>query len=313
VHRLTLVLVVALLAVGCSSGDDGSATATTATTGNAAAPTSIGRRCPVFAGPGEPVVGAVTVDGERRVYRVDVPPGYDGTEDVALVLNWHGNGSSAEQQAAYSGLADVADALVVTPEGTGDPRHFSLVPGPQNPDLRFARAIVEQVDEQFCLDPDLVFSTGISNGSGLTAELACQAPDVVAAVALVAATVGPLGCEASTRMPVLAFHGTDDVVVPYDGGPLGGTGLVLPSAQEGIRRWAGQNRCDPEPTVERIEPDVVHWTFEGCEADVEAYWVEGGGHVWPGAEERAHLGRTTSTIDASELISEWFEDHPREG
>ena len=307
-HRLTLAralaLAVVLLAVACS--DDGETTSA-----NGSAPATTDRVCAAFAGPGPPVVGTVPVAGEVRTYEVAVPASYDGTEPAALILNWHGSGSSAEQQAAYSGLADVADALVVTPQGTGEPRHFSLIPGPSNPDLGFARAIVEQMGNQYCVDPDRVFSTGISNGSGLTAELACQAPDVFAAVALVAATVGPLACEASTRMPVLAFHGTSDRVVPYEGGPLGGTGLLLPSAEQGIRRWAAQDRCRPEPVVERIEPDVVHWTFEGCEADVEAYWIEGGGHVWPGAEERAHLGRTTSTIDASELIASWFAEHGR--
>ena len=307
-HRLSAAgLALLLLAAGCS--DDGP-TAEPAPTSTAGA--SIGRSCPAFTGPGEQTHGAVTLDGEVRQYLVDVPPSYDGSEDAALILNWHGNNSNAEQQRQYTGLAEVADAVVVTPQGTGDPQHFSLVPGPDNPDIRFARAIVEQVSEQFCIDADRVFSTGISNGSGLSAEIACAAPDVFAAVALVAATIGPLGCDDSTRMPVLAFHGTADPIVPFDGGRLRGTGLPLPSAQEGVGRWAEQNGCDPEPTEERIGDDVTHGTFSGCEADVEYYWVDGGGHVWPGADRVPVLGENTETISASALISEWFEDHPRE-
>jgi polyhydroxybutyrate depolymerase len=327
VHRLTLALLaVGLLAAACSADDSStddaldvnSTTAPPPTSEPTSAPsTTAAPGCPPFTDPDGPIAATVTVAGERRSFIVDVPPAYDGSSDVALILNFHGNGSNADQQRLYTQLVAVTDAIVVAPEGTGDPQHFSLVPGPQNPDIAFARAIVDAVSGDFCVDPDRVFSTGISNGSGLSAEIACAAPDVFAAVALVAATIGPLGCDPSTRIPVLAFHGTADAVVPFTGGPLGGgqnVGLVLPSAQEGIGRWAEQNGCDPEPTEERFGNDVVHGTFSGCDADVEYHWVEGGGHVWPGATDQGRaglLGANTQTIDASELISEWFEDHPR--
>jgi polyhydroxybutyrate depolymerase len=308
VHRLTAGLLALALLAGCSSDDVAPEDADTA-------PTPVTSPCPPVstADPGVPNVSRVQVDGETRSYRIQLPRSYDEAQPSALILNWHGNSSNAVQQQRYTGLGQVADAVVVAPQGTGDPRHFSLVPGPENPDIGFARAILEQVSGRLCIDPNRIFSTGISNGSGLSSEIACQAPEVFAAVALVAATIGPLGCDADVRIPILAFHGTADPVVPYEGGRIATNGIQVPSAEEGIRRWAEQNRCDPEPTVEQIGDDVVHWTFESCEADVEAYWIQGGGHVWPGAVERPVLGSNTETIDASALISEWFEDHPRAG
>jgi polyhydroxybutyrate depolymerase len=52
----------------------------------------------------------------------------------------------------------------------------------------------------------------------------------------------------------------------------------------------------------------VH-TYEGCSADVVFYRIDGGGHSWPGASADVPLGSTTRTIDANELIVDFFEAH----
>ena len=137
---------------------------------------------------------------------------------------------------------------------------------------------------------------------------------------MVAATVGPLGCEPSTQMPVLAFHGTADRIVPYDGGGVrsdgAADGVRIAGAEEQIARWADQDGCEPQPTEEPVADDVVHWTYTGCDAEVEFYRVEGAGHVWPGAFTNAALeavlGPNTSTVNATEVIAAWFQDHARD-
>ena len=45
-----------------------------------------------------------------RTYRLFIPPGYDGRQRLPLVLNLHGSGDSAENQAAYTGLESLAAA-----------------------------------------------------------------------------------------------------------------------------------------------------------------------------------------------------------
>jgi len=324
-----VLLLAGLVLAGC--GDDGSERGA-ASGGTFPSTTSAGSTAPTTAAPGpgctdepgRPGTSRQTLpdQGERRPFILDVPESYDplATGPAALIVNLHGFGSGAEQQRLYSRLQEATDAVVVTPQGLGDRPRWSLVPGPDNPDVRFVRHLVTRVSREYCIDPDRIHATGISNGSALSAELACAAPDLFASVALVAATVPPLGCDPATRVPVLAFHGSADPVVPYEGGPIASigfaNGLRVPPAEEAITRWAVQDGCDPEPTVQP-GADVTHWRFEGCDADVELYRVEGAGHVWPGAvstpalDER--LGPNTTTIDASALISEWFADHPQEG
>jgi polyhydroxybutyrate depolymerase len=44
---------------------------------------------------------------------------------------------------------------------------------------------------------------------------------------------------------------------------------------------------------------------------VVLYVIEGGGHTWPGALDRPGLGRITQSVNATELIWRFFEEHPR--
>jgi polyhydroxybutyrate depolymerase len=308
--------VLILAACGDDSSDESSAGEAPATTTSAGPATTTAALCAGHPDP-TPREQALESEGEQRTYLVDVPPSYTGEEPATLILNFHGFGSSAQQQAAYSDLADSTDAIVVAPDGLGAPEGWSLLPGPANPDIAFALDLVAAVSRDYCVDPERIHATGISNGSALSAEIACAAPQVFASVALVAATVPPVLCDPATRVPVLAFHGTADRVVPYAGGEVASVGLAngitVPPAEEAMQRWAEQNGC-PGPPHETPGSDVTSLRWDGCEADVELYRVEGAGHVWPGAssdaELESRLGPNTDTINASAVISEWFEDHP---
>src|SRR5262249_28723666 len=72
--------------------------------------------------PGDPL-RALPFGGLVRTYRVHVPPSYDGSVPVPLVVDIHGLGSNAEQQEAISGMRAESDAhgfLVVYPGGAND-------------------------------------------------------------------------------------------------------------------------------------------------------------------------------------------------
>ena len=70
-----------------------------------------------------------------------------------------------------------------------------------------------------CIDPVRVFATGISNGAMFSTVLACALPGRFAAIAPVSGVNATAACRAGTpRVSVLAFHGTADPIVPYQGG-----------------------------------------------------------------------------------------------
>src|SRR5271166_6747442 len=64
----------------------------------------------------------ITVGKQERVYLVHVPPKYDVTKPVPMVLVFHGGASNAEQMVRFCGLnekADEAGFLAVYPSGSG--------------------------------------------------------------------------------------------------------------------------------------------------------------------------------------------------
>lgn len=77
------------------------------------------------------MVRTLTSGGIERSYRLHMPSGRD-LGAPALVLNWHGLGSNAQGQEAYSGLVPLSDRegfVLVSPDGTGSPRGFAVFPG----------------------------------------------------------------------------------------------------------------------------------------------------------------------------------------
>ena len=60
--------------------------------------------------------------------------------------------------------------------------------------------------------------------------------------------------------------------------------------------------CDGNAIEERVSGEVIRYHWRGCEAPVEWYLVEGGGHTWPGARSLQGYGHTTREISASKLI-----------
>jgi polyhydroxybutyrate depolymerase len=273
------------------------------------------------------VPGAVAPPGDHdrslqhgeltRTYILHVPPAYDGASRLPVVLNFHGFGSSARNQAAYSRLprkGDEAGFIVVTPDGAGTPRRWNNARfAGEADDIGFVRALVAALKAELCVDGNRIYAAGISNGSALSQRLACELPDVIAGVAAVAALVYPARCASAAPVPVplIAFHGTDDRCVPFEGGrtTCGRGNLPVPAVEDAARDWARHNGCSLDRTSTRVSEHVRAIAYSECraEASVVLYVVEGGGHTWPGSLDVARLGQTTTEIDATDLLWEFFE------
>lgn len=253
-------------------------------------------------GPGDYVESIDRDEGERS-FRIHAPTGYDGTANLPLIFNFHGQGRTAEEQDEYSGLLPVADEngfFVVSPEGGFAQWNIVGVYAEDGTDdVGAVSEILDRVESEFCIDPGRVFATGLSNGAEMAAQVGCLLPDRFAGIAPVAGIVYQ-GCEGS--MAVITFHGTDDYNVPYE------------SVPEAVAEWAHDNGCPEVFDYQRVDDHVLLESYFGCMGEpVEFYTLEGGGHTWPGAEDGAGgVGPTNHEINASELIWDFFKNVRKE-
>lgn len=267
----------------------------------------------------------IEAGGETRQYLLYVPEAFDPTAPTPLVLTFHGFAGWPEQQMRNSNWRQVADEhgmLIVYPGGTGAPLRWRTGQdfsgdGESEKDLTFISDLLDTLTEQFCIDLNRVYANGLSNGGGITYLLACEMADRFAAVGMVAgAYMEPEGgCEPSRPMPVMAFHGTDDQIVPYEG--ILSERFNFPAVADWVTEWAARNGCDaaPEDLPEMGEVSGVQYVNCDEGAEVVFYTIHGGGHTWPGSEEplpRIITGHTTMDIDASAVLWEFFEKHPLE-
>jgi polyhydroxybutyrate depolymerase len=155
----------------------------------------------------------------------------------------------------------------------------------------------------------------MSLGAWKAAATTCAHPERYAAAALVTVEVFPGTCEPSA---VVAFHGTADPVAAYgEGGSQavpGGPNEGITGARDNIAAWAENGGCAPDPELVPVGDDVEERRYAGCDEgiDVSLYSVAGGGHTWPGSD--VVIGppeMTTATIDATEILLDFFQAHPR--
>jgi polyhydroxybutyrate depolymerase len=266
-------------------------------------------------------LGTLDSGGVTRTYRLYVPAAYTPDRPAALVLNLHGFGSNARQHETYSHMTQQAETsgfVTVAPDGTNSPQRWYIY-GSREPgyvdDFAFLSALIDDLSARLCIDLQQVYATGISNGAGMSSLAACRLYDKLAAIAPVAGSpYSALECRGKGPVPVIAFHGTEDQLVPFEGGPGGRLGLPTRSVRDNMLNWAKHNGCDLTLSSERVAADVVVESYGGCRngADVRLYVVEGGGHTWPGANlDVAWLGETTHSIDATALLWDFFAAHPK--
>jgi polyhydroxybutyrate depolymerase len=256
-----LALVGVTLAVAaCSRADLDAITSMPGADGGA--DTAMPVTCPSVVLPPGDGTQTVQVGGSNRNYLLHVPPTYDGSKAVPLIVDFHALGSSAMQERNLSLYRDVVDpegVVMAFPSGLAGPLGAGWNVGPccvgNVDDVAFARALVAQVSTMACIDPKRVYATGFSMGGGMAHYLACHAADVFAGVApasfdLLQENVGE--CQPPRPITVITFRGSADNLIPYDGGPsafVPGMPVNFLGAQATFQKWAALDQCTPPPSA----------------------------------------------------------------
>lgn len=265
----------------------------------------------------------LTSSGENRSYLIYVPKSYNPKNPAPLVITLHGY-SSKPSDAIYSSrwnkLADLEGLIAVYPLGYGSPTYwhiFNYAYGGRSvdTDVQFFSDLLDQLEEKYNIDPARIYVNGISMGGGMSYVLACKLSNRIAAVGSVSGAYNyPLAsCNPAKPVPFIAFHGTEDNAVPYEGGVNNTYGTVYPSIPEFFKSFATINQCSETNDLPQ-EGEISSTDYTQCaqNADVVLYTIHGGGHTWPGDTPAATptWGYTTQQIDATALMWQFFEQHP---
>ena len=285
---------------------------------------------------------SVDSSGTTYTYIRHVPPTYDGSTPVPVVVDFHGyaEGASIHTRMTMLGAkGDTEGFVTISPQGQGLGVIASWDTDLAGPDVAFVGELLDAVESTMCVDTNRVFVTGLSNGAFMTSAVACAYADRVAAVAPVAGIRDIEGCDPARPVPVVTFHGTADTFVEFDGG-LGSSALELPapdgsgrtlgdlaaadpdaielqgpSVPTVVRRWARRNDCARRPSRTEVGADVTRVRYRCPKGStVELYRVADGGHTWPGSAFSkaiaAVVGVTTDTVVANDVIWTFFRNHP---
>jgi polyhydroxybutyrate depolymerase len=192
-------------------------------------------------------------------------------------------------------------------------------------DVGLVAAILDSLKKTYSVDAKRVYATGISNGGLMSQRLAIERSDLIAAIAPVAGSIAaPIAEKFAPKDPVsvIMFNGTEDPIMPFDGGVVSrDRGMVL-SSKEVAAKWVERNKCkgpkhdnmpdqDPDDKC-TVERDT--WTGGENGTEVILYTVKGGGHTWPGGRQYAMpflIGVASQDANATELIWDFFKKHKK--
>lgn len=224
----------------------------------------------------------IMVGDKERSFVLSVPEGYSDKQQWPVIFAFHGWGQTAQSMRSFSQF-DRASAIIVYGEGVDD----AWSPAPyakttMEEDLAYAQTALTGLKENYAVDPERIFSVGVSNGGGFASLLGCRMPEEFSAVATVSAAYYRTrddGCEDSPQAH-LNIHGTSDKVIDYHGGRSNGS--TYHSVQDVLSAAADRNRCEQGATLDPASTQVVEYEWQECAEPVVHLRIGGGGHQWPG-------------------------------
>lgn len=147
-------------------------------------------------------------------YLLFLPEGYEqGDKKWPLILFLHGAGESGDNLAKVKihGPPKIVEKK---------PDFPFIVVSPQSPgrgwNVDALKALLDEVVHDYRVDRDRVYLTGLSMGGFGTWSLAAAHPECFAAIAPICGGGNPGDAAKLKSLPIWAFHGAKDEVVPLD-------------------------------------------------------------------------------------------------
>lgn len=272
----------------------------------------------------------VQVGDMARTCVVHLPPAYDGTRALPVVIAMHGAGGTGPEMVNATGFNDIGDRegfIAAYPEGiTGRNRGWTapfgkpVVGGAGSQvddvdDVGFIRTLIDQLHTSYHTDPARVFVCGHSSGAYMAYRVANDLADRVAAAGVVNGSMAIRLLDGQPSIPdipmpaapisIIHVRGGKDNLVKFEGVK---TDRVLAwSVPQCLEHFVRADGCATAGEVTRdADHGVTRTLYSGGKAgtEVELVIVDKAGHSWPNAPQG---------LSTSEELWSFFSRHPKPG
>jgi len=263
------------------------------------------------------------------------------------VFMLHGGGGGQDKEiknlAEHTGwlaLSDKEGFILVLPQGLNkqwnDGRDVPFPFGGEGTndvdDVGFIDKVVTHILVKYKGDRRRVYVTGVSNGGMMSYRLGVELSSRFAAIAPVIANIPKNLLQkkenllVKDKVSVLIMNGTEDPLVPFDGGFVHvgrkDYGEVV-STKESLAYFLKRNELPLKPAKKEDLPDLDPkdgstvelsvFKEQGNPTEIALYVVHGGGHAWPGSSvvQLLDVGNRNMDINATEVIWDFFKRQRR--
>lgn len=275
-------------------------------------------------------------EGYERSYIVHLPPEAKLQNPIPLLFHLHGGGGTAKGTSGltfnrFNELADRDGFIVVYPNAINknwnDGRKLEDVLAWKKDinDVAFITAIIDELKQKYKIDTKRIFTTGMSNGGFMSSRLLCDRADIFRGGAILTASLSKdyiPQCDPEKPVAVMVMNGTDDPLVPYDGGHVRvfrkNRGEIV-STDEYMDFWKIKNGCEikqntvelPDTADDGTTVSVTKYSKCDNQGALVLYTINGGGHTWPGGKQylgERIIGKTNRDIVACDVIWDYFKN-----
>jgi polyhydroxybutyrate depolymerase len=280
------------------------------------------------AAPSETTRHTLRVGKLNRSFYLHLPPHFTAQGRYPLVILLHGhnnNGSNVIGQTKMDAVADKYGFILAAPNGTGRFGRFGLTWNAGTccgsaqekhiDDVGFLATLIDTLKRVFPIDSARIAITGFSAGGMLALRVACDRPEIATVYANVQGTMPDTTCAAHRPVSMLLFAGDEDedMKTEHEENKHRNNHRFATSAMGTFRFWAARDGCARHFIIEATNVYVDHIAVDCADGtSTRLLTVHAHPHAWPGGHKTWLFSPTPNpNIDASLVIAEFLEDHPR--
>lgn len=225
---------------------------------------------------------ATPCEVEGGTYRAYLPAALEGESDIPALIYFHGWKGSAEGVMKNEGLKQAADelgVLLIAPDGAGNTWSFPGSPSNNRDEIAFLKAVLDDVETRFPIDPDKTVATGFSMGASMAWFAACYLGDRFAGFAPIAGAYwNPIPTDCPSPVPnLIQVHGTSDTVVPMKGRPIREV-YRQSDVGDSLQTWVQRASCEVTPMPTEMG-GLTCEQWRGCGGKLIELCTHPGGHM----------------------------------